>query len=69
MKNKRGCGGSIAYPFDKISGEFKEKNKDIMLMLGLNVGPNVMKTKNKFKEIVCIVQGVRTWVPLPKFPY
>ena len=36
--NKRDYGGSIPQPLGQIRGDFKEKNKEGMLLLGLDLG-------------------------------
>ena len=37
-KKKRGCGGSIPQLLGQVRGDFKEKNREGMLMLGLDLG-------------------------------
>ena len=37
-KNKRGCGGLIPQPLGKVKGDFKEKYKGGMVMLGFDLG-------------------------------
>ena len=38
IKIKRGCGGLIPQPLGQVRGDFKEKYKEEMLLLGLDIG-------------------------------